>query len=161
MLRASPTCDAAGMTARPPLEELLRAIASTADGDIRSLAVVDLRIGEGEATPIHAHEHDEAFHVLEGELVVHLAQRSVRLGAGDGFTAPAREPHAVVGGRGGARYLATAFTPSVSRYADFQRAVAVPAVRPEPSEAVDVVRALGAAAGITVHGFAAALPGSA
>lgn len=141
------------------LQELLGSIASSRD-DVRSLAVVDVRIAEGETTPIHAHEQDEAYHVLEGELVVHLADRSATLHAGDAFRAPAREPHAVVAGKDGAHYLAASFTRSVSRYVDFQQAVAAPAAS-DSFDGADVVRALGQGAGITVLGFTGALPGQA
>lgn len=148
------------MSTTTALQELLRTIASSGDDGVRSLAVVDLRVGADETTPIHAHEHEEAFHVLDGEIVVHLSDRSVTLRAGDGFTAPALAPHAVTAGEDGARYLASALTRSVSRYADFQRAAAAPASS-ESFDGSDVVRALGEEAGITVLGFTRALPGSA
>lgn len=150
-------CDAPHMAPTISLEQLLRSIASSDETSATSLAVLDLRVGAGEVTPIHAHDQDEALHVLEGELVVHRADGSRRLRPGETFTAPAREPHAVAAGAGGARYLTATYTMSVERYADFQRAVA----RPGPDggfEGADVVRALGEAAGIEVLGFGRSLP---
>lgn len=142
------------------LTELLAEVASTRPESARDLALLELTVAEGEMTPIHVHEHDEAFRVLEGEISLHLASGSVRLGAGDEHTAPADEPHGVSAGAGGARYLTTTYTPSVSRYADFQRAVAR-AGSDAPPEGDDVVRALGQAAGIEMLRFARSLPASA
>lgn len=142
------------------LTGLLAEVAATAPETARDLAVVELRVAQGEQTPIHVHDHDEAFHVVEGEIALHFAERSLTLRAGSAFTAPPGKPHAVSAGAGGARYLTTTYTKSVSAYADFQRAVAPPA-SDGPSEGADVVRALGEAAGITVLGFARSLPASA
>jgi quercetin dioxygenase-like cupin family protein len=141
------------------LIDLLAHVAAIAPEGLRDLAVLELELAEGEMTPIHVHEHDEAFHVLEGEMFLHLAGGSVRLAAGDELTAPAGEPHAVSAGAGGARYLTTTYTRSVSSYSDFQRAVARPGLG--NVEGTDVVRALGEAAGIEVLGFARSLPASA
>jgi len=148
------------MTANGRLEDLLRTIAVTRAGDLRSLAVLELHLDEDEVTPVHSHDHDEAFHVLEGALVVHLADRSVLLRRGDGFTAPARLPHALAARPGGVRYLVASFTPSLAAYADFQRAVAVPGPA-SAAEDEDVVRAIAREAGIDVHGPPGPLPGSA
>jgi quercetin dioxygenase-like cupin family protein len=141
------------------LIDLLAHVAATAPEGPRDLAVLELQLAEGEMTPIHVHEHDEAFHVLDGEISLHLASGSVSLRAGDEVTAPAGEPHAVSAGAGGSRYLTTTYTRSVSSYADFQRAVARPGLG--TVEGTDVVRALGEAAGIEVLGFARSLPASA
>jgi quercetin dioxygenase-like cupin family protein len=142
------------------LTGLLAEVAAAAPETARDLAVVELRVAEGEQTPIHVHDHDEAFHVVEGEISLHFADRSLTLRAGSSFTAPAGEPHAVSAGIAGARYLTTTYTKSVSGYADFQRAVAPPA-SDGSFEGADVVRALGESAGITVLGFALSLPATA
>ena len=141
------------------LAQLLEEVAAVAPDDARGLAVVELRVAPGDITPIHAHDHDEAFHVLDGEIVLHFASESVRLRAGDGYTAPSGQPHAVSAGDGGARYLTTTFTRSVSRYADFQQAVAQPAgsdgaVRGRRASCGRSARA----AGIAVLGFARVAP---
>ena len=141
------------------LKELLAEVAATGPGKTRDLAVLELVLAGSEMTPIHVHEHDEAFRVLEGEISLHLASGSVRLRAGDEHVAPGGEPHAVSAAAGGARYLATTYTRSISRYADFQRAVARPGS--DGLEGADVVRELGRAAGIEVLGFARSLPASA
>ena len=53
------------------------------------------RMDQGKTTPLHTHpESDETMYVLEGEIVVHMAGREHRLGAGGLAVAPRGVPHA-------------------------------------------------------------------
>src|SRR3712207_5981682 len=46
-------------------------------------------------TPLHVHEHeDELFYVLEGEHVIQVGEREVRVGPGETVFAPRGIPHA-------------------------------------------------------------------
>jgi quercetin dioxygenase-like cupin family protein len=102
--------------ANSQLESVLEGVAARADGDApRGLAVVELTVRAGHATPLHVHSEDEALRVLEGCIVVHLADELVTLERGDTFVAEGGKPHAVAAGAGGARYLATSYVSSVER----------------------------------------------
>jgi quercetin dioxygenase-like cupin family protein len=43
--------------------------------------------------PLHTHDFDEAFYVIEGELTFHLGGELVEVGAGELAFAPGGEPH--------------------------------------------------------------------
>jgi quercetin dioxygenase-like cupin family protein len=132
---------------------LIQATASTRDGE---LAVVEATIRSGQMTPLHVHRSDEALRVLEGAVAVHVGGQAFRLLEGDELTAPAGVPHAIAGASADARYVVAARTPSVARYADFQRAVALPDAEKSGEEDA-VVEALAVASGITVLGPPGAL----
>lgn len=52
-------------------------------------------MAEGKVTPFHTHpDADEAFYVLEGEIVVHIDGGEHRVGPGGFAVAPKGEPHA-------------------------------------------------------------------
>lgn len=127
-----------------------------------NLAVVDRTIRLGEMSPLHVHNEDEAFHVVEGAIVVHTAEEVVRLEAGQAFVAPKSLPHTLRGDATRSRYLAMTSARSVSRYEAFLRAVARPAPTDSsewasPEEAA-AVRVIAEANGIDVLGAPGASP---
>jgi quercetin dioxygenase-like cupin family protein len=140
-----------------PLQEVLARVVAVraAAGAPSELAVVQVQVQPGEATPLHVHDEDEVVRTLEGTVVLHLPGEALALPAGDAHVIPLGVPHAVAGGEAGARYLTMSHVRSVEQYQRFVRAVAVP----ETGLGVDVVseeeRALTLAAeanGISVLG---------
>lgn len=91
-----------------------------------SLTVVESTLAAGLMPPLHAHEEDEAFHVLEGSVVVYAGADTVRLEAGDSFVAPGSVPHTHRAATGRARWLSMTFASSAGGYEDFVRAVGTP-----------------------------------
>jgi len=56
--------------------------------------------------PLHTHDFDEAFYLLEGELVFQVEEARVTIGAGEIIFAPRNAPHALANHRDApARYL--------------------------------------------------------
>ena len=91
-----------------------------------SLTVVESTLAAGLMPPLHAHDGDEAFHVLEGSVVVYAGAEIVRLDAGDSFVAPGSVPHTHRAATGRARWLSMTFASSAGGYEDFVRAVGTP-----------------------------------
>lgn len=94
------------------------------------LSVIESDAPTGHGPPLHIHHtEDEIFHVLAGELRLHVAEAESRLVAGDSVLAPKGVPHAFrVVSAAGARWL------NVTGHGDFEgfvRAMARPAERPE------------------------------
>jgi quercetin dioxygenase-like cupin family protein len=143
----------------PTLRSLLEAIDGLRDDTdaSRNLAAIELEARGGEATPLHVHEEDEAYRVLEGAIVIHTGPDTMRLEAGETFTAPANVPHAVRAASDHARYLAATFARSVSAYADFLRATAHPVDAPAPED-MTTVAAIAAVNGIAVLGPPGVVP---
>jgi quercetin dioxygenase-like cupin family protein len=144
---------------RPLLEQVAAAVKRAPKGT--SLAVVETTLAAGVMPPLHVHEVDEAFHVLEGSVVVYAGGEIVRLGAGESFVAPASVPHTHQAATERARWLSLTFASSAGRYEDFVRAVgtpvgdggAVPAVEEEAA-----LLAFAAPSGIAVLGPPGMLP---
>jgi quercetin dioxygenase-like cupin family protein len=138
------------------LKDVLEAVAARTDAETpRGLAVVEVDVRAGHITPLHVHDEDEAVRVLEGSVVVRTADALVTLEAGDSRVAAAGEPHAVLAGPGGARYLTTSHVRSVERYEAFVRAVALPVSPTSGASFVEEERTLALVAeanGITVLG---------
>ena len=88
----------------------------------------------GNATPLHRHDEDEVFMVLEGEMTVTLGDETVVLGPGDSAAAPRDVLHRYeVTSADDARWLALT-TPG--RFHDFVYELSTPAdaaVLPPPS----------------------------
>lgn len=122
----------------------------------RSLAVVERTGRKGEMTPLHVHSEDEVVYLLEGALTLFLDDESIRLEAGDAFTAPRATPHTLVVESRDVRYVSATVARSASRYEDFLRAVAVPAEAPcsswEQSGDASRLAAIAAPNGIDVLG---------
>ena len=91
-----------------------------------SLTVVESTLAAGLMPPLHAHEDDEAFHVLEGSVIVYAGAETVQLEAGDSFVAPRSVPHTHRAATERARWLSMTFTSSAGGYEDFVRAVGTP-----------------------------------
>lgn len=142
---------------RSALEELAAARGKLAGP--ANLAVVERTIERGAMPPLHVHEESEAFHVLDGSLVLLVGGETVRLERGQTFVAPAGEPHSYRADSESARYVAVSFVQSVEHYEGFLRAAAQP-VRgsPEPHEDEVVVATLAGANRITVLGPPGTLP---
>lgn len=126
-----------------------------------SLAMLERTLARDEMPPLHVHEEPEAFHVLDGTLVVVVGDETVRLEAGDAYVAPAGVAHTYRAGSEHARYLALAFVRSTESYERFLHAVSRPEdahpARP-PLEDERVVATLAAANRITVLGPPGAVP---
>ena len=126
-----------------------------------SLTVVESTLAAGLMPPLHAHEEDEAFHVLEGSVVVYAGADTVRLEAGDSFVAPGSVPHTHRAATGRARWLSMTFASSAGGYEDFVRAVGTPlpngGVAPTSEEEAALL-AFAAPSGIAVLGPPGMLP---
>jgi quercetin dioxygenase-like cupin family protein len=76
------------------------------------IGVVESRMPPGPGPPLHKHDFDEAFYVLEGELTFSLDGELVTCRANELALAPAGVPHTLANrGGGDARFLIT-FTPA-------------------------------------------------
>jgi quercetin dioxygenase-like cupin family protein len=94
-------------------------------------------MGEGKTTPLHVHpEADETVYVIEGELIVHVAGKETRVGAGGITYTPRGTPHAFLVVSGSARIL-TWQTPGIGQ--EFYRG-ASDATEADTSDAVDLDR---------------------
>lgn len=96
------------------------------------MSVTEVEVPPGAGPPLHTHDFDEAFYMLEGELIFQVEETLVTKGAGELFFAPRNVPHALANhGDGPARYV-LACTP-----AGFERhwaRVAAEAAGVEPPE---------------------------
>jgi quercetin dioxygenase-like cupin family protein len=115
-----------------------------------SFAVVERTLGAGAMPPLHVHEEDEAFYVLEGSMTIYVGDEAFALEAGAAFVAPKDVPHTYRADSRRVRFLAAAFVASVSRYEDFLRAVSRPA--PDGPPEAGEIAAIAAANAITVLG---------
>ena len=114
------------------------------------LSTVERTLRRGEATPLHVHPADEAYHVVDGELALRVGPDTVRLRAGDSYVAPAGIPHAHRAESARVRVRTATAVVSAARYADFALAAAVPSdAAPAPEEEAALV-AIAAANGIVV-----------
>src|SRR5262245_46308694 len=140
------------------LDALVTIPVAHADGK-DGMSVVEATAPYGDSPPLHVHRaEDEIFHVLEGELRLHVGGRDLRLGAGETALAPQGVPHSFrVESLDGARWLV------VTTNGDFERVVrtvsrpAELAELPEPSgpptqEQVDALAAVCSACNIDLVG---------
>jgi quercetin dioxygenase-like cupin family protein len=68
---------------------------ATAEETNGAFLLFEDRMTQGKRTPLHAHpDADETMYVLDGEILVDLAGRQERVGAGGLMVAPRGEPHA-------------------------------------------------------------------
>src|SRR5262249_14231770 len=84
----------------------LAALVTLADGK-DGVSIVEAAAPYGDSPPLHVHRaEDEIFHVLEGELRLHVGGRDLRVGAGETALAPQAVPHSYrVESLEGARWL--------------------------------------------------------
>jgi quercetin dioxygenase-like cupin family protein len=91
------------------------------------LGVVESVMPSGAAgPPLHKHDFDEAFFVLDGELTFHLVDALVTVGAGELAFAPGGEPHAFANRGSADAHFLIVLTP-----AGFEREFARRAARKE------------------------------
>jgi mannose-6-phosphate isomerase-like protein (cupin superfamily) len=57
------------------------------------VAVIETAPGPGAGPPLHHHDFDEAFYVIEGELTFQVRDELLRVGAGELAFAPRGVPH--------------------------------------------------------------------
>jgi mannose-6-phosphate isomerase-like protein (cupin superfamily) len=103
-----------------------------------TLSIVELSGAPGDTPPLHVHhDEDEVFHVLEGELTVHVAgAEPIVLRAGDAAFAPRGVPHVyVVTSETRARWIGTTTGP---QFASFVAELSTPAAAPTLPEAPDI-----------------------
>jgi quercetin dioxygenase-like cupin family protein len=118
-------------TALLSLVEAIAALRAQVEGPAH-LAVVESTMRRGQMPPLHSHEVDEVFFVLEGTMIVHTGGQPVRLEAGEALVARRELAHTHQAESDRVRYLSMAFTRSLARYEDFLRAVGAP--RPNPQD---------------------------
>jgi mannose-6-phosphate isomerase-like protein (cupin superfamily) len=96
--------------------------------DSDGISILESLAPHGDAPPLHVHhDEDEAFHVLDGELLIRVGDQQLSLGVGETVLAPRGVPHSYrVTSPQGARWL------NVTRggFEDFVRAAGRPAERP-------------------------------
>lgn len=143
-----------------PLLPLLERIAATSrlGPGGTSLTVVESTLAAGLMPPLHSHEMDEAFHVLDGSVVVYAGGETVRLEAGESFVAPRSVPHTHRAATERARWLSMTFASSAGRYEDFVRAVGTPLADALADEDEAALLAFAAPSGIAVLGPPGMLP---
>ena len=149
--------------ATAPLVSLLEQVAALR-GDlpgVASMALVESTLSAGLMPPLHAHDEDEAFHVLEGSVTVYAGGETVELEAGDSYIAPRGVPHTHRAASDRARWLSTTFVSSAGLYEDFVRAVGTPLADGGIAPTVEdeaALLAFGAPNGIAVLGPPGMLP---
>ena len=102
---------------------------SADDGDDR-ISLLESLAPRGDSPPLHTHEEDEVFHILEGDFRFRVGERELRAGAGETVMAPRRIPHTYRVESETGRWL-------VVTHGDFERLVrsfSRPAERPELPE---------------------------
>lgn len=136
------------------LANLARVLVRTDD-----LGIVEVTGSRGDMPPLHLHDEDETFVVLEGELSLHVPGRSLTLREGEGFAAPRDVPHVYRVESETARWLAVS-TPG--RFTDFVIAASEPAgydgLPPAREIDADAVAATAAENGIEIVGPPGTMP---
>ena len=132
----------------PDLEFLgtrARVIVHGDETDGRFSLIDMVHVPAGHMPPLHVHHHeDEGFYLVEGEVALHLPDRSVECRPGDFVVAPRGVPHAYEVGDRPARWLVT------SSPAGFERFVAAVAALAAPDP--DSLATVAAAHGIEILG---------
>jgi mannose-6-phosphate isomerase-like protein (cupin superfamily) len=90
---------------------------------LQNVTTVERVVGLGQMTPLHVHDVEEAFLVVEGRVTIHCGAATVTLEAGETFVAPAGVPHTLRAEAGPTRLRISAAVSSPARYEDFQRAI--------------------------------------
>jgi quercetin dioxygenase-like cupin family protein len=82
-----------------------------------ALDLVELEGRAGDMPPLHVHrDHDETFHVLEGEISIHLPDGQVILREGESLFAPREVPHVYRVESETARWLAVGTPAGFARF---------------------------------------------
>jgi mannose-6-phosphate isomerase-like protein (cupin superfamily) len=146
--------------------ERLAQVPATASRTTERLAVIEsATLSRGTMPPLHAHDRDESYRVLEGEVVFYVGDETVLARAGEVVVAPSGVPRTFVVTSERARWLLMTTLRSPARYGDFTRAVTRPGrIRPAegpawPSEEeAAALAAIAAANGIEILGPPGMLP---
>jgi mannose-6-phosphate isomerase-like protein (cupin superfamily) len=89
-----------------PAEPLTPRVLLRSEDSDGELSVIETAPGPGVSPPLHHHDFDEAFYVLEGELTFQLGDRLATAGAGTLTFAPRGSHHTLANlGDGPARYV--------------------------------------------------------
>lgn len=101
---------------------------SKRDGQGR-VSVIEMDLPHGHMTPLHVHDEDETFHILEGRFTFFVGNEVLEAEPGSTYTAPKGIPHTfrIESSEGGRGLVVT----SPGRFEDFVRAVSRPAPVPE------------------------------
>jgi quercetin dioxygenase-like cupin family protein len=156
----------ARLTAGAWFRDRLAGTAGRAAGRLaRAVVLESPSFARGVMPPLHAHDVDETYQVLEGAVLFHVGDETVLASAGDVVVAPRHVPRTfrVLSER--ARWLVVTSLRSLARFEDFQRAVARAAPDsssdwPSPEEQA-TVSAIAAANGIDILGPPGRLPAAA
>lgn len=118
-------------------------------------SVVEMRLREGHAPPMHVHEDaDETIHVLDGTVAVHTPEGSRSVAAGGSAVLPRGEPHSLRAEERSTVLVAT----SPAGFEEFVTAVGEPAddavvpTTPPTEEAIGRVSELAGEHGIEIVG---------
>lgn len=87
-----------------------------------SLTMLEFLSPRGKVTPLHLHDHEESFRILDGELLLHVDGVERRAGAGDFASVPRGVPHAFMVVSETARYLVPITPGSADAEAFFREA---------------------------------------
>lgn len=90
------------------------------------VSIIEHHMAEGFAIPLHVHDEDESFFILEGEVRFQADGAVLTLGVGDSLHAPAGQPHSFRVLSPEARFL----TVSTGRFEEMVRSLARPAGTP-------------------------------
>ena len=108
-------------------ERLAQLPSETARAGVRAAVLETATMARGTMPPLHAHDRDESYHVLEGEVVFYVGDEIVRARAGDVVVAPGGVPRTFRVASAAARWLVMTSVKSLARYEDFTRAAVRPA----------------------------------
>jgi len=95
------------------------------------VSVLESRAPRGDSPPLHVHEEDEIFHVLEGDMVIRVGSTDHRAHAGQTMLAPKGVPHTYRVESDEARWLVVTARGDFER---FVRSFSRPATRSELPE---------------------------
>ena len=145
--------------------ERIGRLARERSGDGARAAVLETTaVTRGAMPPLHAHEHDESYEIIEGEVTFFVGAEVVRATRGEVVVAPKGIARTFRVESERARWLVMTSLRSPTRYNEFAHAVAQPVgdgtahpTWPSAEEA-SALQAIAAANGITVLGPPGALP---
>src|SRR5688572_25403330 len=129
----------------------------------RAVVLESPSLRRGVMPPLYAHDVDESYQVLEGQVVFHVGGQTLHAGPGDVVVVARHVPRTfrIVSER--ARWLVVTSLRSLARYEDFQRAVAP--LEPDSGcaawasdEDFSALTAIGSANGIEILGPPGLLP---
>lgn len=143
------------------LDALMTIKVSTQDGD-GGLSLIEAVAPASSMPPLHVHDEDEAFYLLEGEATFYVGDAEFDVHAGEAVLGPRGVPHTYRVGPDGARWVVAT---SPGRFEGFVRAVSRPAetatLPPAAQPTQEQVAAVAAAArqhGIELLGPPGTLP---